>query len=102
MLACAASQEPRPSPAVAVAPEPTVAASAPAVPSATLFAPDVASDAVTQVGVLEPEALRALEGSGFDFARVAVDQAASTTAELSRLPSLRSLFATLRADVKAA
>ncbi len=61
-----------------------------------------ASDTVTQVAVLEPEVLRALEQNGFDFARVAVDQSAVTTAELSHLPALRSLFGSLQADVRAA
>jgi hypothetical protein len=60
------------------------------------------ADTVTQVAVLEPELLRVLEQNGFDFARVAVEQSAATTAELSRLQALRRLFATLQADVKAA
>jgi hypothetical protein len=96
-VACSASLAPSPAsrgsaPSASAAPAPRRALVAAAAPSRS----------VTQVAVREPEQLRALEGHGFGFSQLSVEQSATSTAELSRLPALRGLFATLQSDVKAA
>src|SRR4051812_14894128 len=97
--ACAAGKEPRAS----KLPEAVGASSASVAPAAGVSAVAASmSDLITQVAVLEPDSLAELEANGFDFAHVAVDQSAATTAELRHLPALRDLFATLQADVGAA
>jgi hypothetical protein len=62
----------------------------------------VSANSVTHVALLETAQLRVLEARGFGFSELAVNQSASSTAELSRLPALHGLFAALQGDVKAA
>ncbi len=99
-LACSAGQPRHAAQLPSAGHDETTARIAPA--SSAAVAVERVPDTETQVAVLEPELLRALEQNGFDFARIAVEQSATTTAELSHLPALRNLFATLQADVKAA
>ena len=98
------SCSPSPAPRAATLGRPTPAAST-APPPAAFAARDeseATSAPVTQVAVLEPEQLRALEARGFGFTRLAVDQQTSDNAELSRLPALSRVITTLQDDVKAA
>lgn len=96
-LGCSPAPEPK---AVAAArSRAALRAASPAV-SARPRAP--APEVVTQVAVLEPDQLRELEGRGFALARLAVEQDADSTAELSRVPALRTLLATLKGDVASA
>ncbi|HYQ17373.1 MAG TPA: hypothetical protein VEQ58_16485, partial [Polyangiaceae bacterium] len=98
IAACSPGPTPR---AASTAPAHTVAAATratntPPVPAA---AP---TDVVTQVAVLEPEQLRALEQRGFGLAQLSVERQADNNAELSRIPALRGLLQTLVSDVQAA
>ena len=71
----------------AASPTPTVAAEAPR---------------TTHVALLEPAELRALEASGFSLAGLTVNAAATSTAELAKLPAWADLLRALALDVKAA
>jgi hypothetical protein len=100
-LGCSPGPAPKLGVARGAAAAPSAAAETPA--PAPRAPPSESSAAhVTQVAVLEPEQLRALEGRGFAFAPLAVEQEATSAAELRKLPALRGLFATLEADVRAA
>ena len=56
----------------------------------------------TVVAVTDPAALHALETAGLSFGEIVLGNAATTTAELARLPALRHVLQALDADVRAA
>jgi hypothetical protein len=66
---------------------------------------DAASEATPadyEVALRDPALLTGLEARGFSLSELVVGKRARTTAELDRLSGFQSIFATLRADVRAA
>jgi hypothetical protein len=53
-----------------------------------------------EVAIRDPEILAALEAKGFSLGGLVFDEKARTTAELDRLPGMKSLFDVLRQDVR--